>query len=51
LTCPTRRNPENHGKGEREEIMAVNASILAVPPSGVFDFESLKTGYAGVKIG
>jgi hypothetical protein len=40
-----------HSKAEKPEIDAVNASIEAVPPSGIFTFESLKTGYAGVKIG
>lgn len=34
-----------------EEDRLINASIAAVPPSGEFKFTSLKTGYAGVKIG
>ena len=29
----------------------LNASIDAVPPTGWFELSSLKTGYAGVKIG
>jgi hypothetical protein len=34
-----------------EDQIKTNASIKAVPPSGDFDFKSLKTGYSGVKIG
>ena len=34
-----------------EEQAKINASVLAVPPSGDFTFTSLKTGFAGVKIG
>ena len=34
-----------------EEQQRINASIKAVPPTGDFHFSSLKTGYAGVKIG
>jgi hypothetical protein len=34
-----------------EEDKKINASIKAVPPSGDFNFTSLKTGYAGVKVG
>ena len=35
----------------QEEQNKINASIKAVPPSGEFKFKSLKTGFAGVKIG
>ena len=35
----------------QEEQDRINASIAAVPPSGDFEFTSLKTGFAGVKIG
>lgn len=34
-----------------EEQIKTNASIAAVPPSGIFDYKSAKTGYAGVKFG
>lgn len=34
-----------------EEDIKTNASIKAVPPSGKFDYTSIKTGFAGVKIG
>lgn len=34
-----------------DEDKKINASIKAVPPSGDFDYVSLKTGYAGVKVG
>lgn len=34
-----------------EEQIKTNASILAVPPSGNFNLTSLRTGYAGIKIG
>jgi hypothetical protein len=34
-----------------EEDRLINASIAAVPPSGNFNFTSMKTGFAGVKIG
>ena len=47
LTCPKERIDATAGT----EDYLVNNSIKAVPPSGIFNFESLKTGYAGVKIG
>ena len=34
-----------------DEDKKINASIEAVPPSGDFAYKSLKTGYAGVKVG
>ena len=34
-----------------DEDRKINASIDAVPPVGTFDYTSLKTGYAGVKVG
>ena len=34
-----------------DEDKKINASIEAVPPKGTFDYKSLKTGYAGVKVG
>ena len=47
-----RVNYPKDGEGESEEEKAkFRASIAAVPPSGDFHFTSLKTGFAGVKIG
>ena len=46
LTYPTYDEAE---PGSRQD--KINKSIVAVPPSGNFDFTSVKTGYAGVKIG
>lgn len=42
---------EKDGYVLTDEDKKINASILAVPPSGDFDYTSLKTGYAGVKVG
>ncbi len=55
-------NSKNYQSGDRIEFRwyyptgaeadeALNASRAAVPPDGKFDFTSLKTGYAGVKLG
>ena len=47
-----RINYPKDGEGKDEEEKAkFRASIAAVPPSGDFNFTSLKTGFAGVKIG
>lgn len=46
LTYPKEiSNPKN------EEEERINASIKAVPPSGKFELSSMKTGYAGIKVG
>ena len=45
LTYPRYQNSSN------SEQLKINASIATVPPSSDFKFTSLKTGYAGVKIG
>ena len=50
LTYPELTVPED-GKELTEEQERMNRSILAVPPSGDFNYTSMKTGYSGVKIG
>ena len=51
LTYP--KNSEATGNQEltTEEQERMNASIEAVPPSGLFKYKAMKTGYAGVKVG
>lgn len=50
LTYPKITIPsENVPLTDKQE--KVNASILAVPPTGEFKYKSAKTGYAGVKVG
>lgn len=39
------------GQELSDENKKINASIAAVPPSGTFNYTSMKTGYAGVKVG
>ena len=47
-----RINYPKDGEGKDEiEKEKFRKSITAVPPSGDFHFSSLKTGFAGVKIG
>lgn len=49
LTYPKK----NTSKKDKDNVFyqRLNASIDAVPPTGWFELSSLKTGYAGVKIG
>ena len=50
LTYPKPTVPED-GKELTDEQIRTNKSIIAVPPTGEFEYTSMKTGYSGVKIG
>ena len=51
LTNPKEMPVPEQTDPDYEKIIKTNESIKVVKPSGFFDFVSLKTGYAGVKIG
>lgn len=51
LTNPKEMPVPEETDPDYEKIIKTNESIKVVKPSGFFDFASLKTGYAGVKIG